>query len=68
MWSLALVDEPPSAMLQQAYSIPYDAYQLELWQHLMIGTVCGAVIALAVEFILLASGRQKTPGSWDVLE
>ena len=61
MLSLALADEPPSAMVQQAYSIPYDAYQVELWQHLMIGTVCGAMIALAVVFALLASGPQKTP-------
>ena len=42
MLNLALADEPPSAMVQQAFSIPYDAYQVELWQHLMIGTVCGA--------------------------
>ena len=29
MLNLALADEPPSAMLQQAYSSPYDAYQVE---------------------------------------
>ena len=61
MLSLALADEPPSTMVQQAYSIPYDAYKFELWQHLMIGTVCGAMIALAAVFALLAAHRHTAP-------
>lgn len=59
MLRLALADEPPSAMVQQAFSIPYDAYQVELWQHLMIGTICGAAIALAAVFALLASRQME---------
>ena len=60
MLSLALANEPPSAMVQQAHSIPYDAYQVELWQHLMVGTVFGALIALAVVFALLASAQVES--------
>lgn len=45
---MRLANEQPSAMVQQAVSLLYDDYQLELWQHLMAGVVIGAGLALIV--------------------
>jgi len=52
---MKLNTETPSAMLQEAFHIPYDAYQLDLWQHLILGVLIGAGLAFMVAFALLAA-------------
>lgn len=57
---MRLTNETPSAMMQEAYSIPYDAYQLDLWQHLILGVLIGAGLAFMVAFALLAANQVQS--------
>lgn len=50
---MRLANETPSAMVQQAYSIPYDAYQSDLLVNFILGGLIGAALAFLVAFILL---------------
>ena len=58
---MRLDQETPSAMMREAFSIPYDAYQLDLWQHLVAGTAIGAALALAVVFVAMGVAGARRP-------
>jgi hypothetical protein len=50
---MTLSNETPSAMLQEAYSIPYEAYQSDLLVNFILGGLIGAALAFLVAFVLL---------------
>jgi uncharacterized membrane protein YccC len=56
---MRLQNETPSEMVQQYYSLPFETYQLELWQNLVLGALIGAAIAFAVTFLILAINQQE---------
>lgn len=56
---MTLSSEIPSMMVQQAYSIPYSAYQMDLWQHLLAGVCIGAWMALTITFMLVEIAQRR---------
>lgn len=54
---MRLGNETPSAMVQEYYSLPFDAYQTDLWQHLVLGALIGAGLAFIVCFALLVAAQ-----------
>ena len=54
---MRLSNETPSTMVEQYYSLPYDAYQTDLWQHLVLGSFIGAGLAFIVCFALLVAAQ-----------